>query len=55
MIVTATEKEMISKLIDNASDEEYALVDVESSVGEFVGKLKLEYEELLNNINIRKW
>ena len=43
MIVTATEKEMTSKLIDNASDEEYALVDVESSVGEFVGKLKQEY------------
>ena len=50
MIVTATEKEMTSKLIDNASDEEYALVDVESSVGEFVGKLKQEYEELLNDI-----
>ena len=50
MIVTATENEMTSKLIDNASEEEYVLVDVESSVGEFVGKLKLEYEELLNDI-----
>ena len=50
LIVTATENEMTSKLMDNASEEEYALVDVESSVGEFVGKLKQEYDELLNDI-----
>ena len=34
--------------MDNFDETEYALVDVEDSSGKFVGKIKEEYEELLN-------
>ena len=38
----------ISKVIDLNLDDEYILVDVEGSNGEFVGKIKEEYESVLN-------
>ena len=40
----------VSKLIDLANEEEYVLVDVEESTGEFVGKVKQEYESKLYDI-----
>lgn len=39
-----------SKVIDLAIDEEYVLVDVKDSSGNFVGKIKEEYEAILNDI-----
>ena len=49
-IITIDEKDKKSKLIDLVNEDEYILVDIESAEGEFVGKLKLEYENLLNDI-----
>ena len=39
----------ISKVIDLNLNEEYILVDVESASGEFVGRVKEEYESVLND------
>lgn len=50
MIVEAKNNKMTSKLIDLMNEEEYVLVDVQDSVGEFVGKLRQEYEEKLDDI-----
>ena len=50
MIVEISEKSKTSRLIDLANEEEYILVDVEESSGEFVGKVKQEYESKLQDI-----
>lgn len=50
MIVEISSKSKTSKLIDLANEDEYILVDVEESSGEFVGKVKQEYEEKLQDI-----
>lgn len=50
VIVEITEEKQISKLIDLETNEEYVLVDVINSTGEFVGKLRDEYESILNDI-----
>lgn len=42
--------EMISKVIDKALNEEYILVDVESATGNYVGKVKEEYNNILSDI-----
>lgn len=39
-----------SKLIDNENGEEYALVDVQSTIGEFVGVVRQEYENVINDV-----
>lgn len=39
-----------SKVIDLDINDEYLLVDVTNSTGEFVGKVKDEYEDILNDI-----
>ena len=39
-----------SKLIEVAFNDEYALVDVEEAVGEFVGKVKEEYDRIIFDI-----
>ena len=41
---------MTSKLIDLLNEEEYVLVDVQDSIGEFVGKVRQQYEERLDDI-----
>lgn len=41
---------MTSKVIDTFSDEEYLLIDVLDTKGEFVGKLKDEYESIIKSI-----
>lgn len=48
IIIEVTKNEVISKVIDNFDASEYALVDVEDSSGKFVGKIKEEYEKVLN-------
>ena len=50
MIVELQNYKMTSKLIDLMNEEEYVLVDVQESVGEFVGKLRQEYEEEIQQI-----
>ncbi len=50
MIVQMQDNKMTSKLIDLMNKEEYVLVDVQNSVGEFVGKVRQEYEEKLQDI-----
>lgn len=39
-----------SKLIDNETNEEYTLVDIQSATGEFVGKARYEYENIINDV-----
>lgn len=50
MIVEAENNKMTSKLIDLMNEDEYVLVDVQDSCGEFVGKVRQEYEEKLQEI-----
>ena len=50
MIVETKDNIMTSKLIDLVNEEEYVLVDIQDSIGEFVGKVRQEYEEKLNAI-----
>lgn len=50
--VIISDKEAYSKLIDLESKIEFALVDIESAEGEFVGNLKQEYERVIENIII---
>lgn len=50
MIVCFSEEQSISKLIDIANEDEYILVDVQDSTGEFVGKVREEYENKLQDI-----
>lgn len=38
-----------SKLIDIENNAEYALVDIETATGEFVGKVRQEYENIIND------
>ena len=50
VIVSFSDKENIAKVIDIFDEDEYILVDIQDSVGEFVGKVRTEYENLLNDI-----
>ncbi len=45
-----SQEKQYSKLIDIENNEEYALVDIEDSVGEFIGNLKEEYECIIEDI-----
>ena len=50
MIVTIENNKMTSKLFDLINEGEYILVDIQDSTGEFIGKVKEEYENELKNI-----
>ena len=50
MLVEFSKNEHISKLIDSMSEEEYVLVDIQDSVGEFVGSVRSEYENRLKQM-----
>ncbi len=50
VIVELNGKHQISRVIDLTADEEYVLVDVKNSSGNFVGKVKEEYESILQDI-----
>ena len=42
-------KNMISKVIDNKTNEEYLMVDVKNATGNYVGMIREAYEKVLNN------
>ncbi len=50
IIVEIKNKKMISRIIDLEMDEEYLLADIKSASGDFVGKVKEEYESRLQDI-----
>ena len=49
IITVAQDGKIFTKVEDNFSGEEYILHLVENSVGEYVGKVRLEYENFLNS------
>lgn len=53
MIVEVKENTMTSKLIDLVNEDEYILVDIQGSTGEFIGKVREEYENELQNIILK--
>lgn len=50
IIVNISEEAKTSKLIDLTNDEEYILVDIEDSNGEFVGRVREEYQNILQDV-----
>lgn len=48
--IVISNKESYAKLIDLENEEEFALVDVETSTGQFVGKLRQEYGNIIDDI-----
>ncbi|MBR3132746.1 MAG: MmcQ/YjbR family DNA-binding protein [Clostridia bacterium] len=48
--ISISENEKYSKVIEKAWKDEYSLVDVEDAVGEFVGKVKTEYEKVIFDV-----
>ena len=48
--VIYSENQFFSKIIDLDSNLEYLLVDVLNSTGEFVGRVRDEYDKIINNI-----
>ncbi len=50
VIVEISKQKQISKVIDLSMNEEYILVDVKNSSGDFVSKVKKEYENILDDI-----
>ncbi|MBQ9267192.1 MAG: MmcQ/YjbR family DNA-binding protein [Clostridia bacterium] len=50
MFVSFSAKQNIAKIVDIANEEEYVLVDNPNSVGKFVGKLREEYENKLQDM-----
>ncbi len=47
--ILISDKTKYSKLIDIENDTEYALVDIETATGEFVGKIRQKYENIIND------
>lgn len=50
MSVIVENNKITSKLFDLTNEEEYILVDIKDTAGEFVGKVRQEYENELQNI-----
>lgn len=50
IIVIVSNNSIVSKIMDLENDDEYVLVDVLGASGAFVGKIRNEYEEILNDI-----
>ena len=53
VIVEISKTNQTSKVLDLSTNDEYVLVDINNSTGEFVGKLKEEYENILNDIIVK--
>lgn len=53
IIVEISKTKQTSKVLDLSTGEEYVLVDIKNSTGDFVGKVKEEYENILNDIMIK--
>lgn len=52
IIIVISEKEKYSKLIDLENQEEFVLVDIESSNGQFVGQLRQDYDKVIEDVII---
>ena len=50
MNIYISDEEKNARLFDLENDEEYILVDIESSEGTFVGNVRLEYEKKINDV-----
>ena len=50
IIVSFSEQQNEARIFDLASGDEYILADIEGSTGEFVGKVRQEYENKLHDI-----
>lgn len=50
IVVEISNEKQISKVIDLSTGEGFVLVDVFNATGDFVGKIKDEYESVLNDI-----
>lgn len=50
MIVEVEKNNITSKLVDLTNGDEYILVDIQDCIGEFVGKIREEYENQLDKI-----
>ncbi len=50
IIVLVKDNKLFSKVIDLFDNEEYVLVDIEDAAGEFVGRIRQEYEIVLDDI-----
>lgn len=50
VVIEISKEKQISKVIDLSVNDEYILVDVKDSTGDFVGKIKEEYDIILNDI-----
>lgn len=50
VVIELSKEKKISRVIDLSDNEEYILVDVISSTGDFVGNIKQAYENILNDI-----
>ncbi|MCD7780306.1 MAG: MmcQ/YjbR family DNA-binding protein, partial [Candidatus Gastranaerophilales bacterium] len=49
-VIVANEKEFNTKLIEVETNEQYTLHLLDSAVGNFVGKIKDEYDKIINDI-----
>lgn len=49
-VITYKNDTLISKVIDRELDEDYVLVDVRTPIGRFAAELKIEYEEIIEDI-----
>ena len=45
-----SDSKKVSKVIDKLCDEEYVLVDVEETTGEFVGNVRKAYDEIISDV-----
>lgn len=50
IVIEINKQQKIAKVIDLLNDQEYNLVDVKGTTGNFVGKIKEIYEALINDI-----
>ena len=50
VIVEIENNKMISKIIELSFNDEYLMVDIENTVGEYVGHIKEEYEKVIKNV-----
>lgn len=50
VIIELSKEKQLSRVIDLSTNEEYVLVDVQGLSGDFVWKVKEEYENILNDI-----
>ena len=50
IVINISDNKLSSKVIDNNTLDEYILVDIDDAVGSYVGKVKEEYANIINDI-----